>query len=91
MSILKRRHFPVEVILLWVRRYQGNSSGSWRVEETYVRVEGQWKYLFRAIDKYVQLLIDLMPLDCQIYVPIFHWAKRGVRRANGRPVRSPIS
>jgi PAS domain S-box-containing protein len=29
---------------------QGYRSGSWRVDETYVRVGGQWKYLFRAVD-----------------------------------------
>src|SRR6202050_1589806 len=25
--------------------------GSWRMDETYVRVRGQWKYLYRAVDK----------------------------------------
>ncbi len=24
---------------------------SWRVAETYVKVKGQWKYLYRAVDK----------------------------------------
>ena len=24
--------------------------GSWRTDETYVRVAGQWTYLFRAVD-----------------------------------------
>ena len=24
---------------------------SWRVDETYIRVRGQWKYLYRAVDK----------------------------------------
>jgi putative transposase len=23
----------------------------WRVDETYVKVKGQWKYLYRAVDK----------------------------------------
>ncbi len=34
----------------------------WRVDETYVRVGGRWKYLFRAINKYGQL-IDFMLAD----------------------------
>src|SRR5512132_521293 len=34
-----------------VRWYQGYRSSSWRVDETYVRVGGKWKYLFRAVDK----------------------------------------
>lgn len=25
---------------------------SWRMDETYVRVKGSWKYLYRAVDKY---------------------------------------
>ena len=25
---------------------------SWRVDETYIRVLGEWKYLYRAVDKY---------------------------------------
>jgi transposase-like protein len=47
-----------------VRQYQGPHSGSWRVDETYVRVGGRWKYLFRAVDKHGQL-IDFMLSDCR--------------------------
>ena len=25
---------------------------SWRVDETYIKVKGHWKYLYRAVDKY---------------------------------------
>lgn len=32
----------------WYARSHGFS---WRVDETYVKVRGQWKYLYRAIDK----------------------------------------
>jgi transposase, IS6 family len=31
--------------------YRSRMSFSWRVDETYVRVKGRWKYLYRAIDK----------------------------------------
>ena len=27
-------------------------AGSWRMDETYIKVKGQWIYLYRAIDKY---------------------------------------
>jgi transposase, IS6 family len=43
-----------------VRQYQGPRSGSWRVDETYVRVGGCWKYLFRAIDKHGQLIASML-------------------------------
>ena len=34
-----------------VRWYQGYTGGSWRVDETCIRVNGEWKWLFRAVDK----------------------------------------
>jgi transposase-like protein len=43
-----------------IRRYQGPRSGSWRVDETYVRVSGRWKYLFRAVDKFGQLIASML-------------------------------
>ena len=33
---------------------------SWRLDETYIRVKGQWRYLYRAVDKYGQT-IDFLP------------------------------
>jgi transposase-like protein len=27
------------------------SNGSWRVDETYIKVKGRWTYLYRAVDK----------------------------------------
>jgi putative transposase len=94
-KILKRLHYPLDVILLCVRWYVtyplslrhleemmaergfevDHSSvhrwviklvpllektfrkrkrpvgKSWRMDETYVKVRGQWKYLYRAVDK----------------------------------------
>jgi transposase-like protein len=43
-----------------IRPYQGPRSGSWRVDETYVRVGGKWKYLFRAVDKYGRLIASML-------------------------------
>lgn len=33
------------------RRYARPVGTSWRVDETYIRVRGQWSYLYRAADK----------------------------------------
>ena len=33
------------------RKYKRLVGGSWRMDETYVKVNGKWKYLYRAVDK----------------------------------------
>ena len=33
-----------------VRRHLKQTNGSWRVDETYIKVKGQWMYLYRAVD-----------------------------------------
>lgn len=94
-KVLKRLHYPLEVILLCVRWYVVYSLSlrnleemmaerdifvdhstvhrwvikvvplfektfrkhkrpvgkSWRVDETYIKVKGSWKFLYRAVDK----------------------------------------
>ncbi|MBJ7987403.1 IS6 family transposase, partial [Bacillus cereus] len=32
-----------------VRRHLKSTNDSWRVDETYVKVKGQWMYLYRAV------------------------------------------
>jgi transposase-like protein len=34
-----------------VKRRRRPIGESWRLDETYVKVQGQWKYLYRAVDK----------------------------------------
>jgi putative transposase len=38
------------------KRRHGKVGNSWYVDETYVRVQGQWRYLYRAIDRDGQLV-----------------------------------
>src|SRR5262245_35510609 len=33
-------------------RYARPVNGSWRCDETYIKVRGRWTYLYRAVDKY---------------------------------------
>src|SRR5262245_1825940 len=33
---------------------------SWRMDETYIRVKGQWRYLYRAVDKHGQTIDFLL-------------------------------
>lgn len=35
-----------------IRPYLKTHDRSWRMDETYIKVKGEWKYLFRAVDKY---------------------------------------
>jgi transposase-like protein len=34
-----------------LRRCERPVGKSWRVDETYIKIKGQWKYLYRAVDK----------------------------------------
>jgi putative transposase len=102
--VIKRLHFPLEIMLVCVRWYAAYSLSlrnleemmaergvlvdhatvhrwalkmlpalakvfrrrkhpvgrTWRVDETYVRVGGQWKYLYRAVDKLGQTVDFLL-------------------------------
>jgi transposase-like protein len=70
-----------------VRRYQGFRSGSWRVDETYVRVGGRWKYLFRAVDKHGQL-IDFMLSDRRNTKAAYRFLRKAAKTMSGCP---PVS
>ena len=37
------------IYCLWRKRNK-STSDSWRMDETYIKVKGKWKYLYRAID-----------------------------------------
>ncbi|MEX3954219.1 IS6 family transposase [Paraburkholderia sp. EG287A] len=94
-KVLKRLHYPLDVMLLWVRWYVAYALSlrhleqmmaergiavdhstvhrwalkllpvlekafrrrkrtvgkSWRMDETYIRIRGEWRYLYRAVDK----------------------------------------
>jgi transposase, IS6 family len=46
-----QRYAPeIEKRLRWQSRRPGSTS--WRIDETYVKVRGQWAYLYRAVDKF---------------------------------------
>jgi transposase-like protein len=46
----------------WNRRSRRVNS-SWRVDETYIRVENKWQYLYRAVDKYGKTVDFLLRPD----------------------------
>ncbi len=44
------QHYTPEFEKRW-RRFARTVGGSWRMDETYVKVRGEWMYLYRAVDK----------------------------------------
>ncbi len=43
-----------------IRPHLRPSNGSWRADETYVRVKGRWMYLYRAVDSRGQTIDFLL-------------------------------
>ena len=66
---LHRRKRPVWVI--------------WRLDETYIRVKGQWRYRYRAVDKYGQT-IDFLLTEHWDKGAALRFLKKALRR-NGVP------
>ncbi len=67
----------IEKRLRW--RWRGPRSTSWRIDETYVRVRGQWAYLYRAVDKHGNNIdwLDLVDaIDAIILAPTVGGAVR---------------
>ena len=44
------QHYTPEFEKRW-NRYARSVGGSWRCDETYIKVKGAWVYLYRAVDK----------------------------------------
>jgi transposase, IS6 family len=63
-----------------IRPHLRMSNGSWRVDETYVKVKGRWMYLYRAVDSRGQTIDFLLAAKRDAEA-----AKRFFRRALVQP------
>jgi transposase-like protein len=63
-----------------IRPHLRPSNGSWRVDETYVKVKGCWTYLYRAVDSRGQTIDFLLSAKRDAAA-----AKRFFRKALGQP------
>jgi putative transposase len=72
-ELMEERGVPVDhaTIQRWVVKYSSQLEEafhrrkrpvgcSWRMEETYIRVKGEWRYLYRAVDKTGQTIDFLL-------------------------------
>jgi IS6 family transposase len=92
-ELLQERGISVDHVTLWrwVQRYAPElekrlrkrlkaTNDSWRVDQTYVRVKGQWRYLYRAVDSSGATLDFLLSAKQDAEA-----AKRFLAKALGRP------
>ena len=61
---------------------------SWRMDETYIKVKGQWRYLYRAVDKHGQT-IDFLLTKERDEQAAKRFLTKAIRR-HGVPEKSPI-
>ena len=61
---------------------------SWRMDETYITVKGQWRYLYRAVDKYGQTIDFLLTAQRDEEAAI-RFLKKAIRR-HGVPEKITI-
>jgi putative transposase len=52
---------------------------SWRMDETYVKIKGQWRYLSRAVDKYGET-IDFLLTENRDKEAALRFLKKAIRR-----------
>src|SRR5262245_8682403 len=56
---------------------------SWRMDETYIKVKGEWRYLYRAVDKYGET-VDFLLTEHRAKEAALRFLKKAIRR-NGVP------
>jgi putative transposase len=56
---------------------------SWRLDETYIKVKGEWRYLYRAVDQYGQT-IDFLLTEHRDPEAALRFLQKALRR-NGLP------
>jgi len=67
-----------------IRRELRRPNGSWRIDETYVRVAGSWAYLYRAVDSAGETIEFMLPpnrdlIAAKLFLRLALSATNGVR------------
>jgi transposase-like protein len=100
-ELMEERGVPVDhaTIQRWVVRYSPLLEEvfhrrkrpvwvSWRLDETYIKVKGQWRYLYRAVDKQGQT-IDFLLTEQRDEAAALRFLRKAIRR-NGIPEKITI-
>lgn len=70
-------------------RRKGPAWTSWRMDETYIKVKGEWKYLYRAVDKYGKT-IDFLLTEQRDEQAAKKFLIKAIRRHGGVPEKITI-
>lgn len=65
------------------RKSKKRAGHRWRLDETYIRVKGQWKYLYRAVDKQGNT-VDFLLTDKRDKKAALRFLKKAIG-TNGKP------
>jgi putative transposase len=100
-ELLEERGVPIDhaTIQRWVVKYSPQLEEafhrrkravwvSWRMDETYIRVKGEWRYLYRAVDKQGQT-IDFLLTEQRDQEAALRFLKKAIRR-HGVPEKITI-
>jgi putative transposase len=100
-ELIEERGVPIDhaTIQRWVVKYSPQLEEafhrwkrpvghSWRMDETYIKVKGQWRYLYRVVDKQGQP-IDFLLTEHRDTEAALRFLKKAIRR-NGLPEKMTI-
>jgi putative transposase len=100
-ELMEERGVPIDhaTIQRWVVKYSPQLEEafhrrkrsvwrSWRMDETYIRVKGEWRYLYRAMDKYGQT-IDFLLTEHRDTEAALRFLKKAIHR-HGVPEKITI-
>ncbi|QGP52194.1 Integrase core domain protein (plasmid) [Piscirickettsia salmonis] len=66
------------------KRYKRQPGASWRLDETYIKIKGQWYYLYRAIDKH-GYTIDFSISERRDEAAAYDFLKKAIASSNVIP------
>jgi putative transposase len=80
--------FTLQLAAAFRKRRKRPVGNSWRVDETYLKIQGQWRYLYRAVDRDGQTIDSLLTAyrDKKAALHFF----RKAMRPHGRPAQVTI-